>query len=372
MAPSFSPLAEALDLGASGYSPWIVESAVRVGADRAFVPAAQLLQHFTGVTMHPSTVRRLTIAAGTTMQQLELDEIAAIPVGGDDAVDAEVPLQVSVDGSMVALVGEGWREVKMVAIGERAEDGPLTTLSSAATLGTADAFGDEAVGEVVRRGVPQARDVVTVNDGAEWIQGFVDRHCPQAVRILDFAHAAEYLATAAKAPYGEGTDAAQTWFASQRHTLRHGDPEAVLTALAALPPSAARADAVRYLTVRRAQIAYRDFTARGWPIGSGCVESAHKGIVQARLKQRGMRWSRLVAEGMLALRITDANNRWATTWTRVTTHQRAAHQARTTTRRAARRPQPPKPTLVQNGKPTAAHPWRTFQLPGSRPRFPTI
>lgn len=365
MEPGFSPLAEALDLGASGYSPWIVAGAVRLGMAGPFVPAATLLTHFTGVAMHPSTLRRLTVAAGATMRQLELAFVDTIPVGGGEAATA--PMQVSMDGSMVPLV-EGWREVKLVAIGERAEAGALTALSYAATLGTVEAFEEEAEGELARRGIPGARDVVTVNDGAEWIQRVVDLHCPRAVRVLDFAHAAEYLAHAAREAFGEGTEAAQTWFMTQRHTLRHADPETVLTALRALPAGVQRDDACRYLAARRAQIAYRTFVDRGWPIGSGCVESAHKGIVQERLKRRGMRWSRPVAEGMLALRIVDANDRWEGTWDQVASQQRAAHDADTAARRIDRRRKPPREKLVQHGKPTDDHPWRNFRLPGSAPR----
>ena len=38
----------------------------------------------------------------------------------------------------------------------------------------------------------------------------------------------------------------------------------------------------------------------GWPIGSGSVESANKGVVQARLKGAGMRWERSHVNPMLA------------------------------------------------------------------------
>lgn len=142
----------------------------------------------------------------------------------------------------------------------------------------------------------------------------------------------------------------------------------MLTALAALPSSAERAQAVGYLTARRAQIAYRDFAARRWPLGSGCVESAHKGIVQARLKGPGMRWARSGAEALLALRLTDANDRWADAWPQLGGHQRATQRRRTAARRAERQAPPPKPRGAQDGEPTADHPWRTSRLPGS-PRF---
>lgn len=365
MGPSFPPLAEALDLGPSGYSPWLVESAVRLGAERPFGPAARLLRHFTGVAMSASTVRRLTTGAGTTLRQHERAAVAALPVGGGEA--ATVPLQVSMDGSLVAVADEGWREVKLVAIGERRDTETLTALSYAATLGSAETLGDEVVGELVRRGVPGAVEVVAVNDGAVWIQGVLDLHCPQAGRVLDFWHAAEYLSTAAQAAFGPGTAEATTWFTDQRHELRHGDPDQVLAALTALPPSADRDSAFGYLRARREQITYRDFVAKGWPIGSGCVESAHKGIVQHRLKGRGMRWSRPVAEGLLALRVAEANDRWAEAWSPVAATQRAAQRTRTATRRQARRARPPKPKQVVHGKPTPDHCWRRFRLPGSRP-----
>lgn len=392
MGPSFSPLAEALDLGPSGYSPWLVDGAARLGAHDAFAPAAALLAHFTGVTMSAATLRRQTVATGTTMRQLELDGVAAAWTGADRPdPPAPEPLQVSIDGSMVHLRDEGWREVKVAAIGERRPDAPLTALSYTATLGDAATFGHEALGELTRRGVPAATDVVAVNDGASWIQEVLDLHCPQAGRVLDFAHAAGYLAPAAQAAFGEGTDAALAWFGTQRHELRHGDPDRVLAALGELPMSAERTTAQAYLTARRTQIAYQDFVARGWPIGSGCVESAHKGIVQARLKGRGMRWSRPVAAGMLALRVVTANDRWDAMRAQVGSHQRAAQQARTAARCAHRlaarqppaapavpaptpapsasSPPPPAPAqrkLVQDGKPTAEHIWRQFQLPGSR------
>lgn len=305
------------------------------------------------------------------MRQLELEFTTAVradPTQGEEE-SSNVPLQMSVDGSMVALVGEGWREVKLVAIGERSTAGPLTNLTYAATLGSAETFGDEALGELVRRGIPWAHDVVSVNDGAAWIQSFVDLQCSRAHRVLDFAHAVSYLALAATEAHGEGTEATRAWFTTWRTTLRHGDPTEVLAALQALPAEDERDRAWTYLGTRRSQIAYRDFVARGWPIGSGCVERAHKGVLQERLKRRGMRWSGTVAEAMIAMRIVGANDRWAETWARIGAQQRAARQAHAATRRADHRRPPPPLKLVQDGKPTANHPWRRFRLRRS-PRLP--
>ncbi len=184
--------------------------------------------------------------------------------------------------------------------------------------------------------------------------------------MLDFAHAAEYLADAAKATWADAATVT-TWVTTQRHELLTGDPDQVLAVLEQLPPSDGRDTALGYLTARRTQIAYRDFVARGWPIGSGCVESAHQHVVQDRLKGRGMRWDEAGATAMVAVRIVVANDRWNETWRQVGPAQRVAARARTAHRRATR--QVPPPQQVIDGKPVATHPWRAFRLPGS-PRFP--
>ena len=45
-------------------------------------------------------------------------------------------------------------------------------------------------------------------------------------------------------------------------------------------------------------------------IGSGAVESAHKQVVHARLRQAGMRWSEAGARRLLALRLLVLNDNW--------------------------------------------------------------
>ncbi len=154
----------------------------------------------------------------------------------------------------------------------------------------------------------------------------------------------------------------ETWFAIQRHELLTGNPDRVLAALRQLPPGAARDTALGYLASRRAQIAYRTFTDQGWPIGSGCGESAHQHIIQDRMKGRGMRWERTGAEALVALRIVTANARWAATWGQVGPAQRADRRQRTARRRTDRRAQlrTPRPPLIVHGNPTQAHPWKRY------------
>jgi hypothetical protein len=384
--PGFSPLDEALGLLPGCLSPWLAESLVQLGARLPFGQAREVLRHFTQTSVSEATARRLTERAAAAWLQLELAEVTRLEADPCPAVPDAVPalLQVSVDGAMVGLVGGEWGEVKLAAIGvvERDAAGTATTtgLSYVARLTDAERFTPHALPELVRRGADRAA-VVAVADGAPWIQGFLDWHCPHAVRILDFPHAVGYLAQAAQETWGPGTAATSEWLAVQAQILKHGDPEDVLLALAALPPGPARDAALGYLGARRAQITYAAFQAAGYPIGSGCVESGNKVVIEARLKGPGMHWTREHADALAALRTVIANGRWAESWPRIAGQIRTAARRTSARRRLARQPPPAphpsvpplpppcaapasvprawaRPKTIVNGKPTAAHPWK--------------
>ena len=100
-------------------------------------------------------------------------------------------------------------------------------------------FARLALVETQARGTETAGTVVGVCDGADWCQRFLDLHRPDAVRVLDFPHAVEYLAAAARASFGAEAPAAAAWLTAQAHELKHGDPVLVLGALEGLPVATA-------------------------------------------------------------------------------------------------------------------------------------
>jgi hypothetical protein len=371
------------------------------------MPFAQVpgeLAFFTAVTVGADTARRLTEAAGAALVRAEAAEWERIVQECLPPPDGPAVQQVSVDGAMVPLVHGEWAEVKTLAVGvvgtRRDREGQAVActrdVSYASRLADADQFIELVRLEIWRRGTRRAEVVCAVADGAPWIQRVWDWHCPHAVRILDFPHAAEHLGSAAHAVLGAGTAAVSEWLGTQLHELKHKDPDTVLAALRALAEQsvepAARAtcrEVLGYLEARRSQVAYARFQARGYPIGSGMVEGANKLVVEARLKGAGMHWARPNVNPMVALRATACSDRWAAHWPLIwaelrrqrTARRRCRHQAR----QPASRPEPPaplpqvaaKPTpldqmerkgLVQHGRPTANHPWRKQALGRHRPR----
>lgn len=102
---------------------------------------------------------------------------------------------VSPDGAMVPLGGGPWAEGKTVVAGEVVTQGcPPEThrmhRSSFSRMTDAQTFTEQASDEWLRRGIDHARQVCTVRDGTEWMDGLLDWQCPNAWRVLDVTPAA--------------------------------------------------------------------------------------------------------------------------------------------------------------------------------------
>jgi hypothetical protein len=358
-------------------TPSLVEGLVRLGTWLPFAPAAAMLGHFTRVTVSEGTARRRTERAGAAYAAAQEAAVEALERELPEPPSGPAVQQVSVDGAMVPLVGGKWAEAKLLAIGTVGapvwEGGEwrvhATDLSYFGRLADAETFGRLATVETQRRGTATAGVVVGVMDGADWEQGFLDLHRPDAVRVLDFPHAAGYVARAGQAALGPGAETS-AWLAERLHELRHGREAEVLATLAELRARAARDGTAEvlavveaslgYLEKRREQLRYGAFRAAGYPIGSGAVESGNKLVTEARLKGAGMHWAPEHVNPLLALRTAACSDRWEEAWDQLSARLRADAHDRTCARRAA-----PRQARAAAAPPTPAAP------PGATPAAPT-
>jgi hypothetical protein len=387
--PGFFPLDDDLALVPGQFSPFLVQCMVRLGSAMPFEQVPELLVFLTGVHVSVDTVRRLTEKAGAAQAAVEERELERLERELPPVPEGAARQQVSADGAMVPLVRGEWAEVRTVAVGTleqpEPEDGVhARDITYFSRLCSAHEFIRQAALPLYERGTAEAETVVAVVDGADWLQELIDAHCPDAVRILDFPHAAEYLARAAQAAFGPGTKEASAWLDTWLHELKHGSAALVLAAVRGLPMATPEACAVReavvnYLTKRKEQLAYADFQVHGYPIGSGMVESANKLVVEARLKGSGMHWERRNVTPMLALRGIACSGRWENAWPGIwqelrrqvadtRRQQRAERKAKRERERqeaadpaAVDPPSTPKPTAaktVVDGRPTVDHIWK--------------
>jgi hypothetical protein len=312
-------------------SPYLREQLTRLGTwIPSFARAAELLEVFTGVCVSAAGMRRQTEEAGAMYVQHQEAEVARLKEAGGVEPQGPEQLVISADGATIPLVGGKWAEVKTLVIGEprvvTGRNGERVVKTEKQSYFSrvleVEAFKWQALVETHRRGVATAGKVGCLADGAEWIQGFADFHCPDALRILDMPHAGEYVYAMGQALYGEGTPEALAWWQQQMQTLKTQGAGAVLPTLETLtqahPQLPILEEKLAYLSKREDQMQYPTYEAEGWPLGSGIVESANKLVVEERLKGSGMRWAPGHVNPLLGLRNIVFNDRWDEAWLQIT------------------------------------------------------
>lgn len=238
--------------------------------------------------------------------QVSVERVKLAPPGRDHRQRKSV----SIDGGMVHIRGEGWKEMKVGAIGDvvekceqegqeaEAEAGvKVVDVGYAAVLGSPEAFGPALWALAVEKEVPQAAETSVTADGAPWIWNVAADLFPDGVQIVDWYHACEHLAGAAHALHPEDAERARRWYERRRDNLWLGELRPITTPL----EEAGLSDQAQYFHTHQRRMRYQEFREDGYPIGSGTVESGIKQF-KARLSGPGMRWSRAGAERMLVIR----------------------------------------------------------------------
>jgi hypothetical protein len=150
----------------------------------------------------------------------------------------------------------------------------------------------------------QATAVAGIMDGAQWLQGLLDFHRPDAVRILDFPQAAQRLSAIVQAAHQAGQPLPPDALTRSLHVLKDRGPRPILRWLGhrtrTMDSTCKALEDLAYVQKREPLMPYPHSQARGWPIGSGMVESAKKLVVHARLKGSGMHWAASHVHPMLA------------------------------------------------------------------------
>jgi len=305
-----------------------------------FEKAAKELAFVLKVDVSEPTARRYVEAAGEAYEEYQTAEVERLEKTCPSAKKNLQKMFVSVDGAMVPLVGGEWAEVKTLTIGEIQkpvlERGEWVVHSKNhsyfSRMTESSLFRRLALVETHVRGIEKAKVVAAVTDGAEWEQGFLDFHCPQAERILDFPHAAERVSQIGQAVWGEESEQTKKWLGDQLHQLKHDGPLALLSEVAELRSQKPVLEVLQknqaYLEKRMNHMQYPRYRAQHLPIGSGAMESGNKVVVEARLKGAGMHWAVPHVNPMLALRNIFCSERWQEGWQQITSTLRQKEHLR--------------------------------------------
>jgi hypothetical protein len=313
-----SPLDKRMGISAGEVTPGLAELLALAGVEVAFEEASRFVERYLLFRVSDNTLRKETEQFGALQKERE-DE-------WKQQSQNETWLQErlrkvgkqpgrfygSIDGVMAPCKGE-WRELKNIAwyrveqirsyqkrrhhpslVGEQ-NNLQAQDITDHCDSQTPDQFSALFWATACQRTADLYQELVFVCDGAVWIWKLIERHFPNAIQIVDWYHASEYLPPIAEAAFGKDTPEYHAWLEQARTQLWEGQIEALIhdCQLFTSIPTAAKAvhDAVSYFTNNQQRMDYARFRQLGYFIGSGTVESAGKQIAGLRLKRAGARWT---------------------------------------------------------------------------------
>jgi hypothetical protein len=234
----------------------------------------------------------------------------------------------------------GWRENKNAVVarvlpGEGSSAPKELMKTFVATTEDIDSLGCDLRTEADRRGVGGAKTVVALSDNGHGIPAMLERHFGdiEFSRVTDFYHSAGRLAEVAEVAAGP-TDKRRKGplFQSLRDDLWHGRTEKLKRRLrghasrhsprpdrlADLPQGADGRrlwEHAMYFEKFGDTMDYPEYRRRGWPTGSGSVESAC-GRIGERVKHARMRWTRSGANALHTIKaaMMSEDGRWERRW----------------------------------------------------------
>ncbi|MGH7865890.1 MAG: ISKra4 family transposase [Candidatus Binataceae bacterium] len=230
---------------------------------------------------------------------------------------ATVPaaLLVAVDGSMLPTRGDdAWRETKlgMVARSEHHSQtknrGVISEARYVARMTGVDEFRKDLTRVLSLERAWECPSVAFLGDGAPWIWNMANEVCPNAVQIVDFMHAIGAAAKAAEGIFVNDKIMMAVWTETIAKLLYAGRVTTVISQLEECAfelrgkAREAMVKAAKYFENNAERMRYQEFLAHGLPIGSGMIESAHRYVLQARMKLAGQHWDPTRADRLAQLR----------------------------------------------------------------------
>lgn len=312
------PLDERWGLDKCGYSPSLSYQVVWLSGLVTFAHAQQILCDVGQIDITKTTLWEHVQHHGARLHAHGLQTQAHVSVERTrwetQHYDPKMTRCVSVDGGMVCLRDEGWKEMKVGLVSDfqanwerDAAQVKLVEMDYCAVIGDVSTFDPALWALAVKHDVPYAGRLVVVCDGATWIWRLVADLFPVCHQILDYYHAKQHLAKMAQARHPDNEMHAQKWLKEMSDALYRGEIFKIIADLQAHHLKTS------YFVNHQRRMQYQQFRAEGLPIGSGGVESAIKQF-KHRLTGAAMRWSREGAERMITIRSAILANNLADLW----------------------------------------------------------
>lgn len=271
----------------------------------------EVIDKFLDVEVSSSQVHRVTDTYGQEAGKTVNEHTTLTPLKKEET------LYIEADGSMLLTREQGWKEVKLGRIfkasdcihaGEKA--GWISNSQYVAHLGGHKKFVDQ-MEHLIDSYCHSQSKLIFITDGAPWLKNWIEDAYPCTHSILDYYHACEYLHNFSREHFKDKTTE-EKWVMLQKELLLESRTEEVIKNVKELnSPKKEAKKLIEYYQTNRERMDYKQYQKMGCGIiGSGAIESAHRKVIQKRMKQSGQRWSKQGAQNMLNLRVMKCNHQW--------------------------------------------------------------
>jgi hypothetical protein len=298
----------------------------------SFKNARDLLKKIINIDISVSQIQKIASYAGEKVHEKQMEaannaydkpEMAAPHILEKDKEDCI--LYIMTDGSQVNTRvkdtdGSTWKEMKL---GMVFTDKDLRTVNKhvyidkkeyTAYFGSVSEFKKLLLDTAIRAGYGKINRVVLIGDGAKWIWNMCEELFPDAVCILDLFHTKENIYDYARALFPNDEKKYTRWAKTVAYYIETDQVKKALKKIneTQLPKTASKnvVNLAGYIMNNIDRINYLEYKNKGYYVGSGMIESGNKVVVQKRLKQAGMRWSRNGGQSMVALRAKYESDQW--------------------------------------------------------------
>lgn len=293
-----------------GYSPLVQEDMLHLSQLSVYKDASDTFTRFTNAKIDPSQYQRVVGFYGG-----ELDAVIDVVAQKDPTPTVHYTM---VDGSMV-LTDDGWKETKVgrhfhsndiLKVGNKTRHEISHSIYHAQMIDS-EVFTSN-MDRLLENAVPKGSTHVFLNDGAIWIENWIQERYPGAISILDFFHGNEHIADAVKVVVSDNKEQKKLMEEFKEMVLEGKVLEVANLLEAKAKNTGKQIDGIlQYLRGNAYRMQYDKYSKLGLMIGSGAIEAAHRTVIQSRMKLSGQRWAKTGVDAMLKLRTRYESDRWS-------------------------------------------------------------
>lgn len=312
----------------------MIEELTFVGQkESSFNEGSGTIKRYLGLNVSPKQIQLISEEVGEAIFKQDMEKSEQYYSQKDSKhncqestsqLNAAKLMYVLADGSMLSLVGKSnWKEIKLGLVirddaikNQNSDNMEISKREYISYLGDKDNFKKVLYAIAKKNGYLEGfTKVICLADGASWLCGMFEELFPNCEKILDNYHFTENVNKFAEWVFKDNEISKKQWVDTIIDLSFQNKTEEILEKISTLDCDIKKRgigvpNLYSYIFERKQMIRYGEYREKGYIIGSGQIESAHKAVLQKRLKQSGMHWSKEGAQAIATLRTKYKSDLW--------------------------------------------------------------